>query len=320
MGKIDLLTIGDASIDEFLKVHDAQVHCDVNHENCEISFKYGRKIPVDQFKKSVAGNSVNVAIGAQNLGLKTAVYSEIGDDNNGKLVIDELKNRGVETKYINKNKGTNTNVHPIVVFKAERTIFSYHENQTYKLEDWEKPEILYYTSLSEGFEDFQNELLNYLDENEDIIFAMNPGSTQLKTNIDALTETFDRLDILFVNKGEAEDLTNSKGSIEDLHKKLNSMGVKLSVITNGKEGSSTFDGEQFEKIGIYDVGSKIDPTGAGDSFASGFISAIYYGKSAKTAMKWGALNAGHVITEIGAIEGLLNKSQMEKHIEKYASK
>lgn len=316
MEKIDLLTIGDASIDEFLKVHDAQISCDINHKDCKICFEYGKKIPVDKFQVSVAGNSVNVAIGAKNLGLKTSVYSEIGNDSNGKLVIKELKKHGVKTNLINQNEETNTNVHPIVVFKGERTIFSYHEDQEYKLKPWNKPKFLYYTSLSKGFESFQSELLDYLNKNEDIIFAMNPGSTQLKTNINAIKQTFKRLNVLFVNKGEAEKLTDIKGSIEDLHKKLNLMGIDLSVITDGDKGSSTFDGNKFEKIGIYDIGKKVDATGAGDSFASGFISAMFYGKDAKTAMGWGAMNAGHVITKVGAIKGLLNKTKIEKLIKK----
>ena len=37
---LDLLTIGDTGIDEFLKVDDANVVCNVNQDDCQICFDY----------------------------------------------------------------------------------------------------------------------------------------------------------------------------------------------------------------------------------------------------------------------------------------
>ncbi len=239
---IDLLAIGDTSIDEFLKVNDATLHCDVKHDNCEICFSYADKIPVEEFHKSVAGNAPNVGIGARKLGLKTAVYTELGNDFNADLAIKTMKQEGVDTKFCIKNRNKKTNVHPIIVFKGERTIFSYHDSIPYKMQNWPKPKIIYYTSMPKGFKSFQNKLLEYLDENEDIIFAMNPGSTMLKTGLIALRETFKRLDILFANREEAEKLTGIEGTVEQLHQKLFEMGIKLSFIKDGLEGSSAYDG------------------------------------------------------------------------------
>lgn len=312
--KYDLLTIGDTSIDMFMKVEDVNVHCDVKHENCEICFKYGEKIPVEDFRISVAGNSINVACGTTKLGLNTKIYTELGNDTNADLAIKTLKERGIDTQFCVRNDDTITNVHPIVVFKGERTIFSHHADKTYQMRDWGKPKIIYYTSLSKGFEVFQEQFLNYLNENTDIIFALNPGSTMMKIGIEEIRKTFPRLDILFVNKQEAQKLADLQDETEQVHKKLFEMGVKLSVITDSKNGSSTFDGESIYKQEIIDIGERIDATGAGDSYAAGFISAIHYGKSAQEAMKWGSTNAGSVITKIGSIEGLLTKKEINQFL------
>lgn len=309
----DILTIGDTSIDEFLKVNDATLNCDVNHENCRICFNYADKIPVEEFHKSVAGNAPNVAIGCSKLGLKAAVYSELGDDLNADLAIDTLEKEKIDTKFCLKNKGKKTNVHPIIVFKGERTIFSFHEAIPYKMQNWEKPKIIYYTSMPQGFKEFQNKLIEYLNKDEDIIFAMNPGSTMLKTGIEALRESFSRLDILFLNKEEAEKLVDdTKSEILELHKKLHKLGIKLSVITDNTNGSSAYDGEKQVTLGICVPQEIVDKTGAGDAYASGFISAIFHKKSLKDAMKWGAINSASVITKIGSIHGLRNLDHMEE--------
>ena len=63
----DLITIGDSTIDTFIKIHDATVECDINKKNCKICIKYGDKIPVDSISHSAAGNALNVAVGVQKL-------------------------------------------------------------------------------------------------------------------------------------------------------------------------------------------------------------------------------------------------------------
>lgn len=311
--KYDLLAVGDNSIDEFMLIDDAEVTCDKDDKNCKLSFDYAGKIQVKEFKTSVAGNAPNFAIGCSTLGLKTTIYTEVGDDTNADIVISTLKERGVDTAFVNKNPNTPTNVHPIVVFRGERTIFAYHEKRSYKIQGWKSPKFLYYSSLSKGFEKFHDDLLDFVKKDENIIFVINPGTLQMKVGIEKLREALKRTDILFANKEEATDLANIDGSTKEVHKKLWDMGVKLSVITDSVNGSSTFDGEKMEVLGICDLNKKtLDKTGAGDSYASGFLSAIFYGKPAVEAMKWGSINAANVIAKIGAIEGLTSKEEIEK--------
>ena len=76
----DLITIGDSTIDTFIKIHDATVECDINKKNCKICIKYGDKIPVDSISHSAAGNALNVAVRGQKLGLKCAIYTNLGGD------------------------------------------------------------------------------------------------------------------------------------------------------------------------------------------------------------------------------------------------
>ncbi|MDC0449174.1 carbohydrate kinase family protein [bacterium] len=305
---IDVLTIGDSSIDLYMKIAEDSVVS----EDTKICFYHGSKIPVDHFETSIAGNAINVAVGCTSFGLKTMIYTEIGNDSGADRIVSELNALGIDTTYCNKNPGIDTNLHSIVVAAGERTIFSHHGPKDYEIKDWEVPKWIYYTSLGEGFEKFQAELVSYLEQNEGVGTAFNPGTFQMRAGVEHLQNILNVVDILFVNREEAERLTDTKNlEIEELHTKLQELGPKLTVITEGKEGASAHDGKKLEKIhAISDNRPIVDKTGAGDAFSSGFLSAIVCGKSLQEALNWGSINAGNVIKEIGSIKGLATREDV----------
>jgi ribokinase len=178
--------------------------------------------------------------------------------------------------------------------------------------DWKPPKWIYYTSLGYGFEHFQSELVTYINEYPEIGVAFNPGSIQMKEGLDKMRDILKIADLLIVNKEEAIRLVGT-ASLENLHKKLHELGPKLTLITAGIDGSSAYDKEQLLTTGIYsDDRPLIDKTGAGDAFSSGFVSALIHKKPLEEALKWGAINSGNSIKEIGAINGLTSLAEMAK--------
>ncbi len=317
MQKFDLLTIGDCSIDLFMKVPDrangiTQVGTDGIQRMC---FNHGSKIMVEGFQTSISGNSINVAVGAKMLGLSVAVYSEAGDDAGAEKIEKRLKQEGIDTKLLIKNKNTETALHAVIVFAGERTIFSYHGKRNYKIRSWGNPKFIYYTSLGEGFETFQKELVSYIKKNSGVGLIFNPGTFHMVRGIEALKDILEVCDILILNKEEAERLTGASREDEtvDLHKKLQALGPKLTAITDGDNGATAYDGKTLFKQEIYsDKRPVVDKTGAGDAFSAGFISALINGKKLDEALKWGAIDSGSQIKVVGPIDGLLTKEQLEQ--------
>jgi sugar/nucleoside kinase (ribokinase family) len=311
--KTDLLTIGDVDIDLYMKIDEKEVVSSTEGGGeAKICFYHGSKIPVSHFDTSVAGNSLNVGVACSLLGLKTELYTETGDDDNANKVLSELKGFGVGTAYCIRNKGTPTNVHTVIIYGGDRTIFSYHEKRTYKVRDWEEPGWLYYTSLGYGFEGFQEELISYLKEHSKVGVAFNPGTIQMKMGLEKLKNFIEITDILFLNTEEAKRLVGDF-PLKELHKKIHLLGAKLSVITDAQNGASASDGDSVIEINAYsDSRPVVDKTGAGDAFSSGFLSAIFYGKNLKEALAWGVINAGNQIKEIGSLKGLCDKKQIEE--------
>lgn len=312
----DLITIGDSDIDLFMKIANDTLVEDDSENRPKICFYHGTKIPVEQFETSVAGNALNVAVGCTKLGIKTALYTEIGDDQNADKLIEELNSFGVETDLVSKNEGTLTDAHTVIVYEGERTIFSYHGPREYTIKDWDTPKWIYYSSMAKGFENFQEELVEYIKTTR-VGLAFNPGTMHIKLGLDSIKKVLNICDILFLNKEEAELFcsTDKTKSVDELtlHKSLCKMGPKLSVITNGSKGASAYDGSDFVlQESFSDDRTIIDTTGAGDAFSSGFMSAIIYGKNLKEALKWGVINSGSSIKEMGALKGLIDKKTIEK--------
>jgi len=312
---MDILTIGDCSIDLFMRVADDAFHEELATDGqTKVFFYHGSKIPVEDFETSIAGNSLNVAVATTMLGLKSGIYTETGKDENTLRLINELDSLGISTEFVIQNEGTPTDVHTIIVFDAERTIFSYHGKRNYQLRNWEKPRCLYYTSIGKGFENFQKDVVSYLKSNPDILVACNPGTFQLKAGLESLRPFLEVTHILVLNKEETENLVGIKsGNIEEYHKELQKLGPKLTVITDAENGATANDGTKTYHQNIYtDPRPVLDMTGAGDAFAASFVAAILYGKTIEQALKWGVINANNQIKEIGAIKGLIDKESIER--------
>lgn len=307
--------IGDSTIDEFLKIDNAEVTCTKDEINCKISLPFGTKIPVSEYSTSIAGNSINTGVGLAKLGLKVSLDSELGFDAFGNQIISELNKRGVDTTYVRLNENKITNVHQILFFQDERTILTFHEKYNYELKNWStKPKMIHYSSQAGNFESYMDKLIEYIKSNREIITSFNPGSAQMKLGTEKLNRFFDICDILFVNDEEAFIITNEK-DLNKQHIELEKRGIKMSVITLGKRGSSAYSEGKYFNLGILDETLPIrDKTGAGDSHSAGFLAGIFYGKSMEESLKWGTINSAYCLTEVGAVNGLLTKREIEEKL------
>ncbi|OGC50783.1 hypothetical protein A2716_01975 [candidate division WWE3 bacterium RIFCSPHIGHO2_01_FULL_40_23] len=311
----DIISIGDCVVDAFMFINDFEIRCNLNKEDCKLCVSYGDKVPVEKFALCSAGNANNNAVGSARLGLKTAIYTEIGDDNNGKMIVDNFRKENVSLHYVNLNKHQSTNLHAVISYQGERTIFVYHEPRNYKLPAIDTvPKWIYYTSLSQAFEKFQSELVEYLKKNPSIKIAFNPATFHLKAGLEELREMLSLTEIVFMNREETMKLLkidpSEKTSMKTLLEEAHKLGPKISVITDGPKGSAVYDGESFCELGLFDV-PIVDRTGVGDSFATAFVAALFYEKGIEEAMKWGTINSSGVIQKIGPQEGLMTKGEIE---------
>ena len=314
----NVLTIGDSTIDTYLVIDDAEIECDLHKKNCRLCFNYADKIPIKTTAQSVGGNAANVAVGVRKLGLKTAIVTELGDDINGHVVKHELGRVGVDTSLVKLLKNRETRYSVVLNYQSERTILSYYAKRRYSLPNLPKTQWIYYTSLGQSFENLQAKLALYLKRNPDTKLALSPGSYQMKHGLATIEKLIPRAQLIIVNKEEAEQLTGKLGPEKTLAGMLQKQGAEIIVITDGEHGSFASDGSQSYCMQVYPI-PPVSKTGAGDAYASGFLSAIIYGKTLPEAMRWGTANAGGVIQEWGAQHGLLTRPQLLRTLSRHSS-
>jgi len=318
MENYDFIAIGDITTDAFIRLKDATVYCDINKENCTLCVRFGDKIPYEfvEIVRAV-GNSPNAAVSAKRLGLKSAVVTNIGNDENGKECLEQLKIEGVSPDFVRTHEGKLTNYHYVLWYEDERTILIKHEEYDYQMPDVGNPKWMYLSSMGENSLPFHYQIADYIKARPDIKLAFQPGTFQIKLGIDNLKDIYERTEVFFCNVQEARKILNKEdGDVKSLLHEMQGRGPKIVVITDGPKGAHAINknGDVWYMPMYPDPKPPLDRTGAGDSFSSTFISALALGKDIPEALSWAPINSMSVVQEIGAQKGLLTKDNLENYL------
>ncbi len=313
----DLIAIGDSTIDTFVRIHEASVQCDINHEACKISLMYGEKIPVDDLRRGVAGNATNVATAATRLGLGTAIYTNLGGDSEGQQIKKTLEEVGVSGDYIVVDPKKTSNSSVIISFQGERTALVYHQPWVYSLPNLANAKWVYFTSVAKSFADSNivDEVAHYIDRSgAKLAFA--PGTFQLKADIKKYPKILERTEVLCCNVEEAKKILEidpkTKIDVHNLLSQLLLLGPKIILMTDGVEGSYAADGNKIFKAGVFPV-EVVEKTGAGDTYCAAFITALVSGQSIEEAMIWGTIDSANVLKHVGPLNGQMTKDELLRY-------
>ncbi len=322
MDIFDVVTIGNAKIDIFLQVHDTNKHFRLNSETGELCIKSGDKARIDQGYFLIGGNAANVSIGISRAGFRSAIVAEIGSDEFADKIIKILKEENVSEQFLKQTEGVSS-ISVILNYMGERTIFeeNVEREHSFSFENL-SAKWIYLTSMGSKWYDAYKKTLDKVIE-KNIKLAFNPGTLQLDEGVESFQDVLAKTEILFVNREEGikiskanldfSENSNYKENIEKLLVAVKNTGPKNVVITDGKKGSFMIDSGGAVIIGPVKDTVVVERTGAGDAFASGFLSGILAGQDFQSAMNWGTENASSVIGQTGATKGLLRREEMGRN-------
>jgi ribokinase len=311
---LDILAIGDTTIDAFIRLLEARVHCNINDADCEICMRFADKVPYESVTVVPAvGNSANAAVSSARLGISSGLLAMVGDDTNGETCIQTLKDEGVDTTYVGKQEGIPTNYHYVLSYESERTILIKQNayNNVFPKE-LVPPKWIYLSSLGENTLPYHKDIVAYITAHPEVKLAFQPGTFQMKFGADALKEVYAHTEIFFCNKEEAQRILKSEsGDIKELLTGIHALGPKIVVITDGRKGLYASDGVGHYTLPIYpDRIPPVERTGAGDACSSTIVVALVLGNDLKTALTWGPVNSMAVVEQIGAQKGLLKRGEL----------
>jgi sugar/nucleoside kinase (ribokinase family) len=319
MEELDFVAVGDIVTDEFIQLRKDRAV--INKElsgRTVLSMYFGDKL---EYKNAVnvpaVGNSPNAACSAKRLGLKTALVTDIGDDEGGKEIQNWLENEGIDTRFLDIHEGKETNHHYVLRYGPERTILIKHETYPYEVPDMGSPKWVYFSSVGEHGIDYHHELATYVQEHEGTKLAFQPGSFQILLGHEKLKDVYEACELFFCNKEEAQQILGTdEKDISKLLKEMQQLGPTIPVITDGPEGAYALAEDGVWHMPMYpDPAPPVDRTGAGDAFSSTFTSALAIGHDVPTALRWGPINSMSVVQHVGAQKGLLTLEQLQEYLD-----
>jgi len=116
--------------------------------------------------------------------------------------------------------------------------------------------------------DLQREVREQMPRAE--MVALDTMNLWIENTRDSLLKTIETVDVVIINDAEARQLTNIPNLIKAARTIL-SWGPKALIVKRGEYGAALFTPENYFAIPAYPLESVFDPTGAGDTFAGGFM-------------------------------------------------
>jgi len=312
----DIITFGSATQDIFLQPKSFKIIKEEKFISGKgLCLSLGSKIQVKDIHFLSGGGGTNTAVAFAKQGFKTAFCGMIGNDAAGQEVKEELKKNGVNTELVKKTNKKPTN-HSVILSPSneERTILVYcGASSELTAEDipWSKikAEWFYLAPLSGKLCNIFEKLVNFAVKNR-IKIALNPGHTQLSLPRKKLVRILRKVDVLVLNQEEACFLSGIPFNREkEIFKKIDDLCPGIAIMTKGPFGVLVSDGKHIYRAGALKI-KPIDRTGAGDAFASGFISGLIKSKgNIERAIQLGIANSSACLKKLGAQKGLLSANQ-----------
>jgi len=268
--------------------------------------KLGETLLGNSFFLSLGGKGANQAVAASRLGGSVALFGSVGDDENSKIIVENMKKEKVVVNNLNFAEGTTTGAAFIELCNSENRILVVPgaNNLT---------DVSYIKRVSE-------ELLNY----DVILFQMETPLEMMEYIVPIL---FDHQKTIIVNPAPArkirEDIIEKityitpneheyqivLGSDASMSGLLERHPGKL-IITRGTDGVSYFDGEALINVPVIKV-EAVDTTGAGDTFSGAFAVGIAEGKSLKDSIRFANVAAGLSVMKKGAQTGMPHRHEVD---------
>jgi sugar/nucleoside kinase (ribokinase family) len=135
------------------------------------------------------------------------------------------------------------------------------------------------------------------------LIAMDTMNFWMDSALDDLKKLLTMVDVLLVNDSEARQLSG-EFSLVKAARKILTMGPKFLIIKKGEHGALLFHGDQVFVAPALPLEEVFDPTGAGDTFAGGFIGHLAHTRdisfeNMKTAIIVGSAMASFCVEKFG---------------------
>lgn len=281
------------------------------------------------------GKGANQAVQAARLGARVTIAGKIGNDINGKQILESAKASGIDTHHIITDNNACSGMANIILEAGDdgqtqnRIIVVPGANMKIKLEEIEflKETIAGYdmVMLQQEIPTEINEAVAYYANEKGIPVMLNPAPSRSMSD-----DLLKNLTYISPNEHEAADITGIEikktedgadlKAIKEASNFLLKKGVKNVIITLGDKGVSYMNKDEFIYLPSVKIERAVDPTAAGDSFIAAFCTSICIGRDIEKALRFAAYTAAITVSKIGAQPSLPYYDEVLEFAEIYNEK
>ncbi|HJC50739.1 MAG TPA: sugar kinase [Candidatus Anaerostipes avistercoris] len=282
--------------------------------------------PVDRIAMTVGGDAMNEATIISRLGHKTGIISCVGDDAAGNFILGSCAKDHIDYEGIKMDPNIDTSMNVgLVTADGERTFVTNRNGSLWKTSiehvDFDKMKQAKILSLASIF---NNPLLDGKTlvkifkeaKKADMIICADMIKPRLGETLDDIREALSYVDYFFPNFEEACLMTGETEE-EKVADVLFGCGVKNVIMKIGKRGCYIRNADGAMIVPAAKGITAIDTIGAGDNFASGFITGLLDGKDLRECGIYANCTAAVSVQYVGATTGVQNRQMVEDMLAKY---
>ena len=351
------LTIGSAMLDTIAIIGSDSIER-MSMTNAEASFlllEEGRKTDALGVSTHCGGGAMNTAVCMARLGLDVSCLVRVGHDQRGAEVLGRLESEGVSTQWVVRDEDEPTGSSVMVSSHERNAAIFTHRGANCLLAEHElnddafAVDLVYVSCLSGDSAACFDTLAAKAKANSAMV-AANPGMRQLSARTEEVISGLANVDILSINRAEAEVLApfvrdtlgeggsvlspdpvdvpfgvaisgiacgSSRISVASFCSALLALGPSVVLLTDGEYGA--FAATKDELVHCPVLPAEVRGTaGAGDAFGATFASHFVQERDVRRALQAASVNASSVVGHVDTQTGLLAKACLEERTAAWA--
>ncbi len=232
-------------------------------------------------RKVAGGAPMNVAIQLKNLGVSSEIISRVGKDSFGDALVAFLREKGLNTKTIQRDSIHHTGIVDIDMSEPSNVRYNIVKPVAYDFIEIEwglqalvqQAEIFVHGSLVTRSETSKETLLQLLEVAQMVVFDVNLRRPHYSKEV--LQELLQEADLVKMSEDELETIAEWYDAYEDEKEAMQWLKEQFDwegiCVTKGKDGAVFLDDSGFYECEGIEV-TVVDTIGSGDAFLAGFLS------------------------------------------------
>jgi ribokinase len=265
-----------------------------------------QEVEIDPLDGYLGGSGANAAVVAARMGCRVAFYSAIGQDANGRGLIEEIQRNGIATQFIKTVAGKASGmVFGMVTPDGERRLFCYRGANLDLLGEEIAQDALAACQRLHLNGPVYELALNLLGRARSlgIPTSMDPGSILIESHLHELPAILALTDVLFVNSVEFNLIAGGADAKEKAESLL-ACGVRWVVVKNGSHGCTVYPAGALAVSHPAFKIQAVDTTGSGDAFNAAFLSGLIQKLTFAETLKFANAVGALASLQMGATTGV----------------